>query len=561
VCAAKVHIVTGCAPLGDPRPNPVRWEIGVLPGDVIDVKYQITRLLGEGGMGAVYEARHTGTGRRVAVKVIHGEAMRKNGDLVARFQREARAAGAIESRHIAHVLDTGVDAATGNPYLVMEFLDGHDLQHTIGKMGAIEPALALRIVAQACIGLQKAHEAGVVHRDLKPANIFLTTQDGGEILVKLLDFGIAKVAMDQATNVEQASLTITGSMLGSPLYMSPEQTKGAKSVDHRTDIWSLGVVLYEALCGKTPYGHCDTIGALIIAIASERPRPVQEHAPWIPPEVASIVHRALVHEVDGRFQSAAAMLAAIRPLLGQGTYLHESMFQPLSPHARTMEAARLPPASLPNAAPAAAPSASSLPSLEAPAAGITAPGMATSHARGPRSTGRAPLVVAIAASLVLGGGGYAAYRLIPHKQAAPSVAGVPIAPSTVVASSLPPPPSASAPASAAPLTVNLAVTPPTASVDVDGTPAAVSAGQVALSGSPGTVHHVRVYLGKKETRADVVVSGSGPVPSRIDLGVPAAGLGKSATEPVPPAAARPAPAPSPSPKPAPAGSSLDRDFQ
>jgi serine/threonine-protein kinase len=160
---------------------------------VIDGKYQIIRQLGEGGMGAVYEARHMGTGRRVAVKVIVGEALAKSADIVARFRREAMASGSIESQHIAQVLDTGVDAQSGSPYMVMEMLVGEDVQQAIRRVGPFAPELALRVVAQACLGLHKAHEAGVVHRDIKPANLYIARRDGGDLVVKLLDFGIAKV--------------------------------------------------------------------------------------------------------------------------------------------------------------------------------------------------------------------------------------------------------------------------------------------------------------------------------------------------------------------------------
>src|SRR5436190_7208260 len=147
---------------------------------VVDGKYQIVRPLGEGGMGTVYEARHLGTGRRVAVKVIVNEALAKSPDIIARFQREARAAGSIESQHIAHVLDTGQDRDTGNPYMVMEYLHGEDVSKAIERVGPLHPELAMRIIAQACAGLQKAHDAGVVHRDIKPANLYLVHQDAGE---------------------------------------------------------------------------------------------------------------------------------------------------------------------------------------------------------------------------------------------------------------------------------------------------------------------------------------------------------------------------------------------
>src|SRR5580698_7030898 len=155
-------------------------------------KYRPLKLIGEGAMGEVFEARHIGTGRRDALKVIRSQALLKPDNAVARFHREARAAGAIDSKHIAHVLDAGVDEGSGRPYLVMEFLSGEDLQHMLHRLGHLPVDVALRIVAQACTGLAKAHHAGVIHRDIKPANLFLAREDGEDVIVKLLDFGIAK---------------------------------------------------------------------------------------------------------------------------------------------------------------------------------------------------------------------------------------------------------------------------------------------------------------------------------------------------------------------------------
>jgi serine/threonine-protein kinase len=249
------------------------------PPSVIDGKYQLLRQLGEGGMGTVFEARHRGTGRLVAVKLIADGAAAGSADIVRRFQREAMATGAIQSQYIAHALDTGIDPQTGSPYLVMDLLDGEDLQHSIASLGALPPELALRIAAQTCLGLQKAHEAGVVHRDIKPGNLFLAKREGTEIVVKLLDFGIAKVKMESITSAPAGQMTRTGSMLGSPVYMSPEQARGKKTIDHRTDLWSLGVVLYEALAGVTPHAGAETLGDLIFQICGEPPRPIQEPAP------------------------------------------------------------------------------------------------------------------------------------------------------------------------------------------------------------------------------------------------------------------------------------------
>jgi serine/threonine-protein kinase len=316
------------------------------PLPVIDEKYQLVRKLGEGGMGAVYEARHQGTGRRVAVKLLASAALEKRPEVVQRFQREAMASGAVESQYIAQVFDSGVDAKTGSPYTVMELLVGEDLSHAIKRLGPLPPDVALRVCAQACMGLRKAHEAGVIHRDIKPANLFLATREEGEVLVKLLDFGIAKikVEVDPNATTENGALTRTGALLGSPLYMSPEQARGRKEIDHRTDIWSLGVVLYEALTGVTPYGHLESFGELLIQICSTPPRHVQDLAPWVPADAAAIVHTALALNADRRFAGAAEMLDALRGALGSGpsaVALHASMFVALPAETKSLVVTRL----------------------------------------------------------------------------------------------------------------------------------------------------------------------------------------------------------------------------
>src|SRR5580692_6019136 len=181
-------------------------------------KYTIVRKLGEGGMGEVYEGRHSGTGRRVAIKVITGMHSR-NESLIQRFELEARAAGTIESEHIVAVLDVGRDESSGAPFLVMEYLVGEDVQHLCERLGPMAPDLALRVGVQALLGLAKAHAQGIVHRDIKPANLFLTERDGGERCVKVLDFGIAKASSEFDSGEKKRPITRTGSFVGSPLYM------------------------------------------------------------------------------------------------------------------------------------------------------------------------------------------------------------------------------------------------------------------------------------------------------------------------------------------------------
>ena len=309
---------------------------------LIGGRYRVVRLLGAGGMGSVYEAIDASTGARVAVKVITAEAAASE-VLMSRFAREAEAAAAIDTPHIVRVLGSGRDEERHLPFLVMEYLDGEDLHQLIKRLGALSPDLALRIAAQACLGLQKAHEARIVHRDIKPANFFLAQMANGERVVKLLDFGVAKIKSDPtaASSADAAELTRTGSMLGSPLYMSPEQARGRRDLDHRSDIWSFGVVLYASLCGHTPHRDTDLLGELLILICTEAPEPLQVAAPWVAPELASLVHRALRFDPAERFQSAGEMRAAITALLPGDARIHEQMLRPLGDGERAARIFRL----------------------------------------------------------------------------------------------------------------------------------------------------------------------------------------------------------------------------
>ncbi|WP_437478933.1 protein kinase [Sorangium sp. So ce1014] len=302
-------------------------------GRVLDDRYAMLRLLGQGGMGAVYEARHTGTGRRVAVKVILGQAA--DDELLRRFQREARAVGAVESEHIAQVFDTGRDRETGSPYIAMEFLDGEDVQALIERLGPLPVDLALRIGLQACLGLERAHEAGVVHRDIKPANLFLARKQGGQRIVKLLDFGVAKMTDQSLGN---GGMTKSGALLGSPLYMSPEQARGSGAIDARSDLWSLGISLYHALSGQRPNQHLTGLGELVLAICTTPVRWIQEIAPWVPPEVAHVVHRTLIIDPAGRTASAGELAAALRAFLPHGEAIVEAMLVPLDAAVRASRA-------------------------------------------------------------------------------------------------------------------------------------------------------------------------------------------------------------------------------
>jgi eukaryotic-like serine/threonine-protein kinase len=303
-------------------------------GSIVDGKYRLLRLVGEGGMGSVYEAEPIPGGSqalgfepRVAIKLLQPEVLDgDSGSRLARFRREAMAASAVDTPHIVRVLEFGTDPATDAPYMVMELLRGEDLEQLLERMVTLPPDTVLRIAAQACLALEKAHGARVIHRDIKPGNIFVARRAAGDVVVKILDFGIAKIK--RGPGELSSGLTQSGHLLGSPRYMSPEQARGFRSTDFRTDLWSLGMVLYHALSGNPPHHEALSLGELTLAIATSPPRLVPELVPWVPRAVIALVHGALELDPPRRFPSATAMLDAIRPLLPGGWSLDEGMFAP-----------------------------------------------------------------------------------------------------------------------------------------------------------------------------------------------------------------------------------------
>jgi serine/threonine-protein kinase len=212
---------------------------------VVAGRFKLNRLIGRGGMGSVWQATHLGLDIPCAVKFIEGE-MSNMAEAQTRFEREAKAAAQLRSPHVVQILDHGV--CEGTPYIAMELLDGEDLGKRLARNGRIQPSELSAIITQVTRALTKAHAVGIVHRDLKPDNIFLVRDDDREI-AKVLDFGIAK----SASNALEGSNTKTGAMLGTPYYMSPEQAQGIKTVDYRSDLWSLAVIVFQCLTGALPF--------------------------------------------------------------------------------------------------------------------------------------------------------------------------------------------------------------------------------------------------------------------------------------------------------------------
>lgn len=272
------------------------------PGDVVDHKYRVERVLGRGGMGIVVSAIHVQLEQRVALKVLRREAASDH-ELVQRFMREARSAVRLRGEHIGRVFDVGT-LADGVPYIVLEYLQGHDLASELARGGRLPVTTAVDHLLQACLGLAEAHGAGLVHRDLKPANLFLTRRPDGTPLVKVMDFGIAKAA-----DKLEAVLTESGAVMGSPGYMSPEQLRSARDVDARADIWSLGVCLYELTTGRRPYA-ATTITELAMLVATE---PVPPLPGPIPRGFSAVVMRCLEKDPARRYPDVASVAAALAP--------------------------------------------------------------------------------------------------------------------------------------------------------------------------------------------------------------------------------------------------------
>ena len=279
------------------------------PGVIVGGRYRLQRVLARGGMGSVWVGWHTQLDVPVAVKFMD-PSLAADPAARERFEREAKAAAQLRSPHVVQVLDYGVE--NDRPFLVMERLEGEDLRDRLRRVGRLSLESASRILNQCCKALRLAADSGIVHRDLKPGNIFLA-KSGGDEVVKILDFGVAKTTLPGKISGDS---TQTGVLLGSPHYMSPEQARGARSVDHRSDLWSMGVILFHVVTGKKPFSGAQ-LGDVIVKICSDPLPRASDYAPDLPPSVDYFFQRALERSPALRFQSAREMAASFQAIVAQ----------------------------------------------------------------------------------------------------------------------------------------------------------------------------------------------------------------------------------------------------
>jgi eukaryotic-like serine/threonine-protein kinase len=276
-------------------------------GTVIDGRYRVDEILGEGAMGVVVAAKHVQLGERVALKFLRYSSQGGDDDFRSRFRREAKVSGMLRNEHITRVIDVGIwrDRV---PYMVMDYLAGTDLRLVIKREGPLPVARAVDLVVQVCIGISEAHAKGVVHRDLKPSNIFLVPRPDGSDLVKILDFGISKWAAGEA---DLDDLTKTGTILGSPNYMAPEQLVGNPRVDARADVWSIGAILYRLLSGRAPF-ESPSFPRLVAEVTSNRlPPALTAMRPEIPRDLEAVVMKCFARNRDQRIQNVAELAGGL----------------------------------------------------------------------------------------------------------------------------------------------------------------------------------------------------------------------------------------------------------
>jgi serine/threonine-protein kinase len=428
-------------------------------GMVLQDRYRIVRLLGEGGMGAVYEGEHLLIKKRVAIKCLHAQ-YAQNPEVVARFHREALAATSIGHQNIIEVTDLG-RFPDGAVFMVLEFLQGRDFANLIEDEGPQPLNRVVHIMAQICDALTAAHDKDIVHRDLKPENVFLIQRGDDRDFVKLLDFGISK--MKSASDSPGSNMTRTGMALGTPYYMAPEQAQGRKDVDHRADIYALGVILFRALTGQHPFDH-DSYPMLVLKICTEPPPPLRRYRPDLPPELEQVAARMLAKTPDERFPNCAAVKAALRPFAG---------FSDVPVVNEVPRNDALPLASIAGYVPPAPAAVTPGPQTPAPTSDAHGTPLSTQTVVSMPGPSRAPLFIGagVVALLAVVGGGIALSGALSGDPAATPPAQPPIAPPVVqpvAPQPIAPQPVAAPTPTERTVNIRIATTPPGAELLIDG---------------------------------------------------------------------------------------------